>query len=96
MNESTIHNYTAFIQDTISIPHVILDRMRNALKEFAEIKEVKEFLKRDMPSDVKSLSYAILDFLYKITEKIRKSPRESEEQYNYMEIFKAALKCRVR
>jgi len=96
MNEGTIHNYTVFIQDIISIPHTILDRMRNALKEFAEIEEVKEFLKRDMPSDVKPLSYAILSFLYKITEKVRKSPKESGEQYNYIEIFKAALKCRVR
>jgi hypothetical protein len=96
MNESTLYDYAVFIQDIISIPHVILDRMRNALKKFADIEEAKEFLKRDMPSDVKSLSYAILDFLYKITEKMRKSPKRSNQLYDYVEIFKAAFRCRVR
>lgn len=97
MNESTIYNYTSFIQDIISVPNVILDRMKNVLREFTEMEEVKEFLRRDIPLDTKFLSYAILDFLYKITEKIRKSPKRSNQLYIYLEIFKAVfIKCRGR
>jgi hypothetical protein len=96
INENTIYNYAVLIQDIISVPHVILYRMKNTLKEFAEIEEVKEFLERDMPSDVKSLSYAILDFLYKITERMRKSPKRSNQLYNYLEIFKVVFRCRGR
>jgi hypothetical protein len=96
MNESMLYNYTIFIQDIISAPELIIDRVKNALKEFAEIEEVKEFLRRDIPSDTKFLSYAILDFLYKITERMRKSPRGSNQLYNYLEIFKTVFKYRGR
>jgi hypothetical protein len=89
MNESMLYNYTIFIKDIISNSDLVLDKVKTALREFTEIEEVKEFLKRDIPSDAKFLSYAILDFLYKIIEKMRKSPKRSNQLYNYLEIFKA-------
>ncbi len=91
MNEITIYNYTTFIQNVISNPNTVLSRIKKSLREFAEIEEVKEFLERDMLSDTRFLSYTILEFLYKITEKIRKSPNKSNQLYNYLEIFKAVF-----
>lgn len=96
MNESMLYNYTIFIKDIISNPDLLLDKVKTALREFAEIEEVKEFLIRDIPSDAKFLSYAILDFLYKIIERMRKSPKGSNQLYNYLEIFKAVFKCGIK
>jgi hypothetical protein len=99
MNEDDIYAYINLVTNIEANPvqasNYIVNRLKT-LKEFRNIKDIRNVIGNVSLNDKETLSKSLLKFLLEVIEKIRKSKKKSEELKKNATILKAIMELSLK